>query len=264
MLVDSKIASSGIVQQPQSAGERRSTYDATVGLIISNGKDIGSPYTLPPRGVVWVVSAENFDMPDNVTAVAALRTTWAHKGIFALNVGIIDPGWEGPVATALVNFSTEDFSVSLGDPFMRLMFFDHQNTNPPVPAVPQADPALVRAAYIKQVKKNSRDFSKSFLNMEALVDDVSRKIFSVPKMGVVATWFGLIVAVLAIFVPIVISVWSAFTDDKINLAKLQQRIEILDKEDRKIDIEKLQRRVEVLEKEKDGRDSTSQQLGAVR
>jgi len=252
LLVDNSIATSGIVQQSQARGERRSTYDATVGMIIGNGSEITTPYTLPPRGVIWVISTENFQMPDNVTAVAALRTTWAHNGIFALNVGIIDPGYNGPVATALVNFSTDDFTVSHGDPFMRLMFFDHNVTNPTTSAPSSTQLAAIRKDYVKKVKKNSRDFSTSFLNMNALVDDVAKKIFSLPKVAVLATWAGLIVAVLAIFVPIAVSVWGGISDERLNLAKLQQRVEILEKEldDQSISVPKVKVDVRPVESNK--------------
>lgn len=223
MLTKSEIVADAIVQHSQSNGERESTYDATVGVIISEGKDVGSTYTLPPRGVVWVVSKEDFHLQADTTAVAALRTTWAHNGIFALNVGVVDPGWKGPVATALVNFSTEDFSVSHGDPFMRLMFFKHKPTQPSIVAVS-------RGEYVKKMKKNSRDFSDSFLNMTSLVDEVAGKIFSLPKVVVVAAWVAVLVAVLAIFVPILFSVWMGVNDDKISIARLQQRIEQLEKD----------------------------------
>lgn len=240
MLVDSQITSAGIVQYSQAQkdavdrarsqtpldppprfGKRESTYDATVGTIISNGVEVGSTYILPPRGVIWVVSEEEFHLPLSVTALAALRTTWAHKGIFALNVGVVDPGWKGPVATALVNFSTEDFTVSHGDGFMRLLFFSHQTNSSNSPAVPRD--------YLRQVKKNSRDFSKSFLNMEALVDDVSRKIFALPKLGVVAAWVAIVVGILAIIIPVAYSLIAGIYDDKISMVKIEQRLIALEK-----------------------------------
>ncbi|MFS2020534.1 dCTP deaminase domain-containing protein [Massilia sp. CT11-108] len=184
---------------------------------------MNTTFTLEPRGVVWVISQEDFHLASDTTAVAALRTTWAHKGIFALNVGVVDPGWKGPVATALVNFSTEDFKVSPGDPFMRLMFFEHLPTQATL--IPET-----RDEYVKKIKKNSRNLSDSFLNMNSLVDDVARKIFNAPKIAVVATWAGVLIAVLAIFVPMAVSVWTGVYDDRIAVAKLQQRVEQLEKE----------------------------------
>ncbi len=245
MLIKNDIISNGIVQQPQPDGQRDSTYDATVGTIISDGKQIpGTTYLLGPRGVIWVISKEDFNLPKNMTAIAALRTTWAHKGIFALNVGVVDPGWSGPVSTALVNFSTEDFEIKIGNPFMRLMFFEHKVTSPTI--VP-----VSRSNYEKQVKKNSRNFSQTFLGMDSLVDDVARKIFSMPKIGVVATWVGLFLAVLAIFVPILFSVWGNIDKDRENIAVLQGRLEQIEKEVEKNDgpdsVQALKEQIKVLE-----------------
>lgn len=226
MLIRNEIAVRGIVQHPKDEGKRDSTYDATVGTIISRGKTVGSSHVLGPRGVVWVVSREEFHLPKNTTALASLRTTWAHRGIFALNVGVVDPGWKGPVSTALVNFSTNDFTVHLGDPFMRLMLFEHGI------ATPSIDPKnpVNRDAYVDQVKKHSKGFSNSFLNMHSLVDDVSRQIFSLPKWGIQATWVGVLIAVLAIFAPVAWQVFTAVNDEKLAIAKLQQQVEQLEKE----------------------------------
>lgn len=248
MLTKDDIIAKRIVQQPQG-GQRDSTYDATVGTIISDGKQMQGPsYTLGPRGVVWVISKEDFKLPNEVTAIAALRTTWAHKGIFALNVGVVDPGWNGPVATALVNFSTEDFKVSIGDPFLRLMFFEHKTTVPSTTPDPRRD-------YEKKVKWNSRHFSKSFLSMDSLVDDVARKIFSLPKLGVVGTWAGLIIAVLAIFVPITLSAWASFEDDKKNIAVLAERLDQIkqkaEKSAEEDDVKALKDQIKILEKRLD-------------
>jgi hypothetical protein len=172
------------------------------------------------------VSREEFRLPRDVTAVAALRTTWAHKGIFALNVGVVDPGWEGPVATALVNFSTKDFRVRIGDPFMRLMFFEHGIA---APAIQPRNP-VNRDSYVEQVKKNSKGFSGSFLRMDSLVDDVSRQIFALPKWGIQATWVGVIIALLAIFVPIAISAITIMHDDRMAISRLQQRLDQVEKD----------------------------------
>jgi deoxycytidine triphosphate deaminase len=61
-------------------------------------------YFLEPREMVWVLSKEEFRMPANVTGLATLRTTFTKQGILALNVGIIDPLFEGPISTALITF----------------------------------------------------------------------------------------------------------------------------------------------------------------
>src|SRR5450830_549060 len=104
LLRKDEIIAKNIVAAANSKSQRETTYDATVGEIIFCGRKIEEDeFTLPSRGVVWVISKEVFTLPSNITGLATLRTTWTHDGVLALNVGVIDPGWNGPVATALVN-----------------------------------------------------------------------------------------------------------------------------------------------------------------
>lgn len=230
LLTKNRIMSEGIVLHPeglpisqyrQLGGERDSTYDATVGKILCDGKSLGSSIMLAPRGVVWVISYEEFKLPKNITAIASLRTTWAHNGIFALNVGIVDPGYHGPVATALVNFSTEDFEVRIGDPFMRLMFLEHDQTDPKGYRINPKD-------YLKKIKTKSRAFSKSFLSMNALVDDVAREIFKMPKLAALFAYFGILIALLSILAPIAYTIYTGVNDDKMAIARLQLRLDQLE------------------------------------
>src|SRR5712691_5628323 len=90
---------------------------------------IVSPYFLEPREMVWVLSKEEFDMPADVTGFATLRTTFTKQGILALNVGIIDPLFRGPISTALINFSDRPRAIRIGDKFFRIAFFPHSDVS---------------------------------------------------------------------------------------------------------------------------------------
>ena len=129
VLTGDDIKELGIVSGSSAVGCRDTTYDATVGVIISEGSVFdGNTFVLPPRGIVWVVSAETFAIPEDVTGLATLKTQWTHAGVLALNVGVVDPGWNGPLSTALVNFSNSNFSITKGSPFFRLIFYPHEAT----------------------------------------------------------------------------------------------------------------------------------------
>jgi deoxycytidine triphosphate deaminase len=93
ILVRDEIEAKNIVHSAQVNGPRSTTYDATVGEIIIEGKSIQeSSFTLLPRGIAWVISTEEFRLPSDVTGLATLKTTWTHNGVLALNLGIVDPG----------------------------------------------------------------------------------------------------------------------------------------------------------------------------
>ncbi len=221
MLTSAEIAQKEIVGNSVESGRRPTTYDATVGCIIQGGQEVFcDSFLLPPRGIVWVVSAETFRLPSDTTGLATLRTTWTHNGILALNVGIVDPGWNGPLAAALVNFSDTKFLIERGEHFLRLIFDEHK--------IVDINPTHVNyAAYKKDIINKSRMFSESFLSMGKLADEVAERVFSVPKLVVYLTALGLILAAASIFVPIAFSSWS---DNRTSISKLDVRLEAIDKE----------------------------------
>ncbi|MFT0861250.1 dCTP deaminase domain-containing protein [Ancylobacter sp. G4_0304] len=221
VLTSAEIAQKEIVGNSVANGQRATTYDATVGCIIKDGCEIsGNSHTLAPRGIVWVVSAETFKLPADVTGLATLRTTWTHDGILALNVGIVDPGWDGPLAAALVNFSNTNFVIKKGDNFLRLLFHGHDQCYPKIIKKTPDD-------YKKDIINKSRMFSDSFLSMDRLVSEVTEKVFSVPKFVIYLTLTGLALAAASIFAPMAYSVWS---DNRNIAADLRSRVESVEKE----------------------------------
>lgn len=217
-----EIADEEIVSGARSEGIRPTTYDATVGCIIHEGKEIKQKdYVLPPRGIVWVISAETFSLPATVTGLATLRTTWTHEGVLALNVGIVDPLWNGPLAAALVNFSNSNFMIEKGDTFLRLMFHGHEK----VSAKPVVRDMM---GYKKEILSKSRNFSSTFLNMESLIPEVSEKVFSMPKWAYYLTLVGLIIGAAAIFTPITLSVLTDYRLEAQRMIALENRISMLE------------------------------------
>lgn len=218
MLTESDISKETIVIDPRSQGQRPSTYDATVGAIIQQGREIkGKCFQLPPRGIVWVVSNEIFSLPDSATGLATLRTTWTHDGVLALNVGVVDPLWQGPLAAAIVNFGNTPFEVRRGDPFLRIMFHRHAK----VQCVPVAKS---KETYKKEILAKSKIYSSTFLNMDSLVPEVAQKVLSMPKWVSFLTILGLVLAVLAIFAPISWSVFSDYRSGQERIARLESEV----------------------------------------
>ncbi|WP_424032180.1 hypothetical protein [Methylocella sp.] len=110
--------------------------------------------------MVQVVSTEVFNLPRTVTGHATYKTELTKNGIWALTVGIVDPGWNGPLATTLLNFSRCDHAVALGDPFLRITLFDHA----PVPDENLETGGSV-AEYLLGVQKTAKTrFPQTFMN----------------------------------------------------------------------------------------------------
>lgn len=217
-----QIAAAGIVSGAVPASCRSTTYDATIGDIITQGelweKDT---FVLEKRGVVWVVSAEEFAFKDTKTGLATLKTTWTHKGVLALNVGVIDPGWTGPLATALVNFSGGKISIRKGDPFFRVVIMNHKKTGiRPV--------VKTREGYLAEILDRSRLFAGTFLDTHSLVDEVATKVFKFPKLAIAIGWAGLGIALASIFAPMAANVWVDHRKEATQHLDLENRVKKLE------------------------------------
>jgi deoxycytidine triphosphate deaminase len=209
MIVGKQILERGLVTGGTEANLKNSTFDLTVGEIVPIGKKairarrkdpLMRAVFLEPREMVWVLSKEEFNMPADVTGFATLRTTFTKQGILALNVGIIDPLFKGPISTALINFSDRPREIRLGDKFFRVAFLPHAD----VSDFHAKDENVDRSEYVKYLENISyADFSPSFLNIPKFDDDyyfskfwslvwqgiTRRKVVSVPILVLIGLVF---------------------------------------------------------------------------
>src|SRR5215216_3250448 len=129
--------------QPIAQG---SSFDLTIGCIFDHeGKKVDGLFTIKPGHMVQVVSAEVFRLSDRVTGHATYKTGLTREGIWALTVGIVDPGWDGPIATTLLNFSRVDHTIHKGTAFLRVTLFEH-------PPVTKTRSSLPLDAYVREVQ----------------------------------------------------------------------------------------------------------------
>jgi dUTPase len=217
-----QIDAAGIVIGGLAARRRPTTYDATIGDIITQGELWEKEtFVLDKRGIVWVVSTEEFTFDDTHTGLATLKTTWTHRGVLALNVGVIDPGWSGPLATALVNISGGKISIKKGDAFFRVLVFEHDRTD--CKSVVKS-----KEGYLSEILDRSRLFAATFLDTHSLVDEVATKVFKLPKLAVAIGWAGLGIALASIFTPIAVSVWSDHRAEAASQIALDRRLQVLE------------------------------------
>ena len=150
-----------------------SSFDLTIGCIFDHeGKKVDGPFTIKPGHMVQVVSSEVFSLSDRVTGHVTYKTTLTKKGIWALTVGIVDPGWDGPIATTLLNFSRVDYAIAEGDTFLRVSFFEHDSV--PTDKVRKAPPLEV---YLKDIQKAAASsFPITFLDSEKIAEAAGNKV----------------------------------------------------------------------------------------
>lgn len=224
ILNSEQIADAGIVVGASDHLRRSTSYDASIGEFILDGQCLeGDTYRLPPRGIVWVVSKETFKFGKSHTGLATLKTTLTHKGILALNVGVIDPGFEGPLSTALVNFSRTVVELKRGGPFFRVLVAEHTQ------ATIFQQVKEERYDYINRVVNRSTGFSNSFLDTNSLGDEVANRIFGLPKLTVIVGVAGLFLALITLVASICFAVIGDISDAAALANDLDRRVEKLEK-----------------------------------
>lgn len=171
---------------------RAATYDVRIDCIIDSKGDIHyDHYILKPQEVAWVVSRELISLPDDVTATAHIKTSLCNDGLLALNTGIVDSLWSGPLSTPILNFGKISHVLRSGDEFLRLMFQEH-------PAWEQQSPTgATRIKYIAEKQdKAVRFFGDKFLDASAILKEaINNNMFKYAGSIGIAT--GLFVAIVA-------------------------------------------------------------------
>jgi hypothetical protein len=112
-----------------------------------------------------------------MTGLATVKTGLCNEGLLALNIGIIDPGYEGPISSFLVNFSSVPRVLTRGEPFLRLQFV-------PLPNGIHSAVPIDHTAYIAERRRQAARFGGTFLNFSEEVRTAARNEFVAWRNGV--------------------------------------------------------------------------------
>lgn len=206
LIVGRQILQRELLRNAKEHNLKNSSYDLCVGKIVPVGHT-GGPistddpehYMLQPQEMVLVLSHEEFALPATVTGVATLRTSLTKDGILALNVGIIDPFYKGPISASLINFSSKAKGIKRGDKFFRVIFFEHGDVTDYRPTI---DESTNKDIYLRSMREaGASTFPKSYLNTA-----LDHKQFYVDNFwkllgfGLFGNWLGrLVFIVLLLF-----------------------------------------------------------------
>ncbi|GGF35520.1 hypothetical protein GCM10011321_28260 [Youhaiella tibetensis] len=208
-----------------------SSFDLSVGHIYdSAGKEINGPFVLKPGAMVQVASAEVFNLPQDVTGHVTYKTGLTREGIWALTVGIVDPGWDGPIATTLLNFSRVDHMIHTGMPFLRVTLFQHGAV-----LTPRRAPPLDQ--YLREVQGlAAAHFPSTFLDSENIASKAADTVMEKMR-NVGLAWFGataILFAAIQVMAPPLSRAFdglfppASVTEMTAKLAALQARIDGLE------------------------------------
>jgi deoxycytidine triphosphate deaminase len=164
LLSDDAIKAKGLILKDSDSHYRAASYDVGIGTILTvDGKEV-SELRLEPQGIVEVISSEEVKVPHNVVGYAMVKTSLCNKGILPLNIGIVDPGYEGPVSATLLNFGKQAHLLTTGEVFLRLTFHEcyRSRKERPINRVSYEE-------YVKDRKKKVVNFADTFLNLDATI-----------------------------------------------------------------------------------------------
>jgi len=167
------ITARGLVLGAVKSSLRDASYDLTIKDLVTPEGKIVDEYLLPAQGIVKVISAEEVKMPQDVVGYVLVKTSLCNEGVLALNIGIIDPGFEGPLQSALINFGKTDIRLHAGDVFSRISF--HALNAPGT-----AKPATVSRECVQRAAKQQMDrfLPSTFLDIPKTAEKAAEKIFS--------------------------------------------------------------------------------------
>lgn len=164
---------------------------------------------------------ETYRLPKDVTGITTLKTGWTKRGVLTLTGGILDPGYDGPISTAVINFSKTEFNLRKGEPFFRSVFLRHSSAVAKESRISQEE-------YLGEVISGRALFSDTFLTVDKLIDDLIRKVFRMPSTALrLSLWGVLIATVLALaslFAPPAWNVYEEILEKDAHLSVLSERI----------------------------------------
>lgn len=115
-------------QSIRKAGVIKPFHERTIHMGMSfglgpNGYDvrIAESIIIPPKGCVLASTVEYFEMPDNLMARVADKSTWARRFLSIFNT-TIDAGWKGYLTLELVNNGDSVLKIDEGSPIAKIVF----------------------------------------------------------------------------------------------------------------------------------------------
>jgi deoxycytidine triphosphate deaminase len=161
-----EIKTANLIKNGVDASFRAASYDIRVGVIVSPDGRTCDEFTISAGGIVQVISDENVVIPPDIMGYALIKTSLCNEGILALSIGILDPGYTGKLASALLNFGQNVKLIKKGDVFLRLTF--HKIS--PTSSLDNLR-ALTDSQYTKDVQQRMLTYfsSGSFLNVDEAI-----------------------------------------------------------------------------------------------
>lgn len=189
-----QIKNKKLIQNYEDNSFDNASYDLRIDKLITVSGSVKNKLAIAPNSMAVAISKEIVKLPKNIIGHAFVKTRLSQEGIMANNIGIIDPGYEGPLSSVLVNFGKNSYELKENEVFLRITFSEFQTPSENI----ELDYGLFGR---KEYHVNKRTSTIEFLG-NAFVDieeNIKKKVTSsITKMignfGLWATAFALLIA----------------------------------------------------------------------
>jgi deoxycytidine triphosphate deaminase len=164
VLNDVRIKDLNLVRNATATSFRAASYDLTIGTIITPEGAAVYEHAIPPQGVVKVISNEIVHVPSNITGYVHVKTQLCNEGILTLNIGIVDPGFSGPLQSTVINFGKTLHRLHKGAVFGRITFHDQSAEGSNTPQISRSLEMVLQDAKShvdRYLAKDFLDFTKT-------------------------------------------------------------------------------------------------------
>lgn len=214
--------------------EGKSSFDISVREIIHWRNEevaISQEYILKPQETVYLISEQRISVKPGYVAYVFLKNRLSQKGIMALNTGIIDGGFDGPISTLITNLSKENIIISETD-FFRVVFHKIDMKADELQRV--KEDTENRAAYSYDdykslIIRNFNNLPQHFLDRHELKNQIDKEL-SQKALNIGRTELGIIFAAITIVFAFLPPLATIITDLMLGSEKVaRNEIKVLDK-----------------------------------
>jgi len=173
VLSEQSIRDANLIQRARPDNFRAGSYDLVIRDLITPIGEVVSEFLLPPQGVIKVISAESVQLPAHIIGYVLVKTKLCNEGVLALNIGIVDPGFDGPLQSTLINFGKTNIRLRSGDVFSRISFHFLDRAESSRSITPQKYDDVRRSA----ISYMDRYLAPTFLDIEKTSEKAAEKAF---------------------------------------------------------------------------------------
>lgn len=194
---------------------QETTVDLTIReILFKNKKDevlSTEGIMLQPQDSIIIISEEIVNVPEGYIAYVFLKNRLSQRGLLALNTGIVDSNYYGPIATTLINFSNKEQPISISksrgnDAFFRIVFHKLADSNYTIDsATKKQDRTNADSVYTEYKEKrieNLKSLPQTFMNPNSLKEELGKELkeqannINFTRLGVMIALLGILFSLL--------------------------------------------------------------------